>query len=95
MMTVDQQFTALTEKLQQLLQRHNRLQRETEKLKEELEGAKKREAAMQSKAEELQQQVAILKLAAGEMSDKDKKTFERKLNQYIKEIDKAIAHLSE
>jgi hypothetical protein len=50
---------------------------------------------MQSKAEELQQQVAILKLAAGEMSDKDKKTFERKLNQYIKEIDKAIAHLSE
>ena len=45
--------------------------------------------------EELQQQVAVLKLAAGEMSDKDKKTFERKLNQYIKEIDKAIAYLSE
>jgi archaellum component FlaC len=94
-MTVDQQFTALYEKLQQLLQRHNRLQRETEKLKEELDQAKKREQAMQSRVEELQQQVAILKLAAGEMSEQDKKTFERKLNQYIKEIDKAIAYLSE
>ena len=80
-MTVDQQFTALYEKLQQLQQRHNRLQRETEKLREELEASQKREAAIQGKAEELQQQIGILKLAAGEMSEKDKKTFERKLNQ--------------
>ena len=94
-MTVDQQFTALTEKLQQLLQRHHRLQRETDKLKEELELSKKRELSLQGKMEELQQQVTVLKLAAGEMSDKDKKTFERKLNQYIKEIDKAIAYLSQ
>jgi chromosome segregation ATPase len=94
-MTVDQQFTALSEKLQNLLQRHNRLQRENERLREEVEEAKRREAAWQGKTDELQQQIAILKLAAGEMSDKDKKNFERKLNQYIREIDKAIAYLSE
>ena len=94
-MTVDQQFTALTEKLQQLLQRHHRLQRENDKLREELEEAKKRERSVQGRVEELQQQVSILKLAAGEMSEADKKTFERKLNQYIKEIDRAIAYLSE
>ena len=94
-MTVDQQFTALYEKLQQLLQRHHRLQRETEKLKEELAEVKRREAAAKARMDEMQQQVAVLKLAAGEMTDKDKKNFERKLNQYIKEIDKAIAYLSE
>ena len=94
-MTVDQQFTALTEKLQQLLLQQGRLQRENKRLQEELEAAKKREAAVISRAEDLQQQVAILKLAAGEMSEQDKKIFERKLNQYIKEIDKAIAYLSE
>jgi predicted nucleic acid-binding Zn-ribbon protein len=94
-MTVDQQFTALTEKLQQLLQRHHRLQRETDKLREELEEARKRERAVQGRVEDLQQQVSVLKLAAGEMSEADKKTFERKLNQYIKEIDRAIAYLSE
>ena len=94
-MTVDQQFTILNEKLQRLLQQHHRLQREADKLKEEVAEAKTKEAAGKMKIDELQQQVAILKLAAGEMTDKDKKTFERKLNQYIKEIDRTIAYLSE
>jgi chromosome segregation ATPase len=93
-MTIDQQFTTLYEKLQQLLQRHHRLQREAEKLQEELAQAQKREAALQGRADELQQQLDILKLAAGEMSEADRKTFDRKLTQYIKEIDKAITYLS-
>lgn len=95
MSVVDQQFTALYEKLQQLLRQYNRLEKENEKLREELDEAKQREGATQGKIEELQQQVSILKLAAGEMSEKDKKAFERRLNQYIREIDKAIAYLSE
>lgn len=95
MSVVDQQFTALYEKLQQLLRQYNRLEKEAEKLREELYEAKQREGATQGKIEELQQQVSILKLAAGEMSEKDKKAFERRLNQYIREIDKAIAYLSE
>ena len=94
-MTVDQQFTVLYEKLQQLLQHQARLQRENKKLQEELEAARKSEAATKDRIEELQQQVAILKLAAGEMTEEDKKVFERKLTQYIKEIDRAIAFLSE
>ena len=95
MSVVYQQFTVLYEKLQQLLRQYNRLEKENEKLRDELEEARTREGATQGKVEELQQQISILKLAAGEMSDKDKKTFERRLNQYIKEIDKAIAYLSE
>ena len=94
-MSVDQQFTALYEKLQNLLRQHNRLEKENEKLREELAQLNKRETVTLGKVEELQQQISILKLAAGEMTDKDKKTFERRLNQYIKEIDKAIAYLSE
>lgn len=94
-MSVDQQFTTLYEKLQNLLRQHNRLEKENEKLREELQESKERENITLGKIEELQQQISILKLAAGEMTDKDKKTFERRLNQYIKEIDKAIAYLSE
>ena len=94
-MSVDQQFTTLYEKIQSLLRQYNRLERENEKLREELEASKQREGATLGKVEELQSQISILKLAAGEMSEKDKKTFERQLNQYIKEIDKAIAYLSE
>ncbi|GAA4747110.1 hypothetical protein [Flavisolibacter ginsenosidimutans] len=94
-MTVDQQFTTLYEKLQNLLRQHNRLERENDKLREEIEEWKGKEAAALSKADELQQQISILKMAAGQMNDKDKKTFERKLNKYIKEIDKTIAYLSQ
>ncbi|MBD0368004.1 MAG: hypothetical protein ICV53_18105, partial [Flavisolibacter sp.] len=44
---------------------------------------------------ELHQQIAILKMAAGEMDTKDKKDFEKQINQYIRDIDKCIAHLSQ
>ncbi len=94
-MTVDQQFTAINDKLQLLLRAMNRLQKENEKLKADLEQAKQKELTTKQNIEELQQQSSILKLASGEMNDKDKKNFEKKINQYIKEIDKCIAFLSQ
>ncbi|RYZ29173.1 MAG: hypothetical protein EOO10_07155 [Chitinophagaceae bacterium] len=94
-MSVDQQFTVLYEKIQSLLRQYNRVEKENEKLREELEELKTKEAQSLGKMAELQQQISILKLAAGEMSEKDKKVFERQLNQYIREIDKTISYLSE
>ena len=38
-MTVDQQFNTINEKLQQLLRQYNRLQKENERLREELNQA--------------------------------------------------------
>ena len=94
-MTVDQQFTTLNEKLQQLLKQYNRLQKENERLKEELKQSKNTETEIQSKVEALQQQVGILKLGSGEMNEKDKKELEKKINQYIREVDKCISFLSQ
>jgi len=94
-MTVDQQFNIVSDKLQQLLRQYNRLQKENEKLKQELEEARGREQQTRQKIENLQMQVSILQVASGEMTDKDKKTFEKKINQYIREIDKCIAYLSQ
>lgn len=94
-MTVDQQFTIVNEKLQQLLKQHNRLQKENAELRLELLRCKETDTLRLHRIEELQQQVVILKHAAGEMTDKDKKDFERKINQFVKEIDKCIAYLSQ
>ncbi len=94
-MSVDQQFTAINDKLQLLLRALGRLQKENERLKSDLEQAKQKELTAKQNIEELQQQSSILKLASGEMNDKDKKNFEKKINQYIKEIDKCIAFLSQ
>jgi hypothetical protein len=94
-MTVDQQFNALSDKLHQLLKQYHRLQKENEALRLELLQKKDKEEITQQKINELEQQVSILKLAAGEMSEKDKKEFEKKINQYIKQIDKCISFLSQ
>ena len=94
-MTVDQQFTTINEKLQQLLRQYGRLQKENDRLKEELQQSVNRENDMRYKIDELQQQVGILKLGNGEMNERDKKEFEKKINGYIREIDKCISFLSQ
>jgi len=94
-MSIDQQFNVLSEKLQLLLKQHGRLQKENERLRIELNEYRDREKQMQEKIEELEQQVSIMKITAGEMSEKDKKEFEKKINQYIREVDKCIAFLSQ
>ena len=94
-MSVDQQFNIINDKLQQLMKQFSKLQKENEQLKFELETAKKADISSRQKMEELHQQMTILKVSSGELSDKDKKDFERKINQYIKEIDKCISFLSQ
>lgn len=94
-MSVDQQFNTINDKLQQLLKQFSRMQKENERLKEELELAKSKEAEARRQVEEYQQQVSILKISSGDMNEKDKKEFEKKINQYLREIDKCISFLSQ
>ncbi|MBA2330822.1 MAG: hypothetical protein H0V91_14530 [Flavisolibacter sp.] len=94
-MSLDNQFNIIYEKLQQLLKQHHKLKRENEQLKKDLQEQKDSEMQAQQKMEYLQQQISILKLAGGDMNEADKKEFEKKINNYIKEIDKCIAFLSQ
>jgi chromosome segregation ATPase len=92
-MSVDQQFNIINDKLQLLLRQQVRLKKENERLRMELKGCQEKETSLQQNINELTQQISILKLAGGDMNDKDKRDFERKINQYVKEIDKCIAFL--
>ncbi|HEU4471969.1 MAG TPA: hypothetical protein VFR58_12835 [Flavisolibacter sp.] len=94
-MSVDEQFNILNDKLQLLLKQYSRLQRENERLRVELSEARSREMANRHDMDRLQQQVSIMRISAGEMPESDKKEFEKKINQYLKEIDKCIAFLSQ
>ena len=49
----------------------------------------------QQNIEALKQQVDVLKLNAGDMNPMDKAQLEKRINGYLKEIDKAIAMLGE
>lgn len=94
-MSLDQQFNIINEKLQQLLKQQQRLKKENERLRMDLEACREKENSFQQKIDALAEQNSILKLAGGDMNEKDKREFERKINHYIKEIDKCIAFLGQ
>ena len=95
MSEIEDHIKRVSNKLQQLLKQYQLLQKENEKLKDTL---KELQQTKQQEAEQiyrLQQQVSILKTSIGQMTEIDKKVFEKQINQYIKEIDKCIGLLSE
>ena len=89
------QLKRIQDKLQQLLKQHIAVQKENSRLKEDLDAARQKVSLHQKSADELKQQVSILKVSAGEMSEADKKEFEKRINDYLKEIDRCIALLGE
>lgn len=94
-MNTEQHLKRIQDKLQQLLKNYSALQKENDRLKHELEKDHKEAKEQQKNIEELKQQVDILRLNAGEMSDIDKKEFEKRINSYLREIDRCIVLLSE
>ena len=95
MSTTDLHLKRIQEKLLQLLKYHASLQKENSKLKEELAQLKEKSDVQQKSAEDLKQQVSILKVNAGDMTEVDKKEFEKRINGYLKEIDRCIVMLGE
>jgi hypothetical protein len=88
------QIKRIQEKLQALIKSQQLLRKENVKLQQELSNAQKKVSEQQHNLDELRQQVSILKAASGQMNDHDKKEFEKRINSYIKEIDRCISLLS-
>jgi chromosome segregation ATPase len=95
MTELDAHIKTINEKLQQLLKNYVTLEKENKNLKEELEKLKEKEVEYKFAVHQLDQKVNILKAASGQMTEADQKEFEKRINQYIKEIDKCIGMLSD
>ena len=89
-MNTEDQLRRIGDKLQRLVKEFAQLQKENERLKGELHAANQKGELHAKNTEVLKQQVSILKLNTAEMSDADKKEFEKKINVYLKEIDRCI-----
>jgi chromosome segregation ATPase len=85
----------INEKLQQLLKQHQSLQKENDKLRKELQDIKTFDAERTKQLMDLEQKVAVLKTATNNMNDEDRKELEKRLNHYIKEIDRCMIVLGE
>ena len=95
MSDVEKQLKRIQDKLQQVLKQHAALQKENLRMREELDKKDRQSAANQQNIEELKQQVEVLKITSGDWDENDKKEFEKRINSYLKEIDRCIALLSE
>ena len=95
MSNTEQHLKRIQEKLQLLLKEHTAVVKENKLLKEELSEAKQKVTTQQKSVDELKQQVNILKVSTGEMSEADKKDFEKRINGYLKEIDRCISMLGQ
>lgn len=95
MNTTEQQLKRINEKLQSLIKEHGALQKDNTRLKQELLLAQDMIGQQQKNSDVLKQQVSVLKLGSVEMNGEDKKEFEKRINGYIKELDRCIVLLGE
>jgi vacuolar-type H+-ATPase subunit D/Vma8 len=95
MSPTEQQVKRIQEKVQQLIRNHQLLQQENEQLKKEMRTAIERQELYKSKIDTLEERVAALQIATGQLNEPDKKEVEKRLNHYLKEIDRCISMLSE
>ncbi len=95
MTNTEQYLERIHDKLQQLLKQYNAVKKENNRLKSELDAALEKINIQQKNTDELKQQISILKLSTADMNETDKKEFEKRINGYLKEIDRCIALLGE
>jgi chromosome segregation ATPase len=84
----------INQKLQLLIKKHEQLQRDYEKLQQELAQRDLQLQEQQNKQLLLENQLAALQtLTQKPLDDKEKKILEKKINGFIKDIDRVIAQL--
>ena len=86
----ESQLKRIQEKVQLLLKEQVNFQKENERLDKELKKHKEQSAQHLHLIDTLRQQVEVLKLNSGEMNEPDKKEIEKRINLYIREIDRCI-----
>lgn len=78
-----------------MLRHRDLLLKENAKLKDELRKTQEGHADDRKRLEQLQQQVEALRVTGTVMSEGEKRELEKRLGQYIREIDRCIAWLGE
>lgn len=85
-----EQIKTLQDKLQLVLKKYQSLAKDNERLEQQALVLGQQNQQYRQELERLQQKNTILKAAKSEWNEGDKKEFEKKINQYVREIDKVI-----
>lgn len=91
---IDIQLKNIQEKLQYLLKSYHSVQKENVQLKKELEDTKVIVEEKSAKLNELQQKVDVLKVGINSWSEEDKIALGKRIDTYLKDIDKCLSLLN-
>ena len=94
MKTVEEHINSINTKLQQLLKKYAALRKENTTLQQEVEERRTNEKHFLERINLLEMQAGMLKASSGKMNEKDKQDFDKRINQYVKDIEKCIAMLN-
>jgi chromosome segregation ATPase len=93
-MEIDAQLKTIQAKLQMVLKQYQLLQRENMQLRKELAKSEQHHSEKTEQLQHLQQQVDVLKLGVKGWNDQEKAELEKRIDVYLKEIDKCLTLLN-
>ena len=85
----------VTAKAARLVKAYKSLEKDNERLRQELGKKSEAEQLLREQTRQLERQVQLLKAASGVMDEQGKKELQKQLNHYIREIDRCISLLGE
>ena len=94
MVDLDLQIKSIQDKLQQLLKQQSILQKENQRLKKDLEKVGSQNLEKQAVVQSLQQKMDLAKLGTENLTEEEKKALSKRIDGYLKEIDKCLALLN-
>ena len=94
MAEINDHIKQVNTKLQVLLKQHQALQHENKQLKKALTDFSLNDKTQQATINAMRQEQLILKASLDKMDEAEKKELEKKINGYLKNIDKCISLLS-
>lgn len=95
MQEVTENIVRIQSKLQELLKKYHSAVKEVEQQQKTIASLQAQHLMDEKKIRTLEEQQHILRSAAGNMNETDKKEFEHVIGKYIREIDKCIDLLSD
>lgn len=88
------QIVRIANKIKLLLKNQEQLRRENEKLKSSVIVKDQEIVSLKESLARFDEKLSVLEAASGKMENKSRQEFEKKINQYIRDIDKVIVHLN-
>lgn len=93
MTDINQHINHLHEKLQLLIREYKQVQKVNKKLQKEIALLQSNQLAKNQQVEQLEQKVTAVQITGGHWDDSQKQAFQKKIDTYLKEIDKCLALL--